>query len=596
MIKPNFFSRAVLFVVLSAFLMLPTITVFAADITVDDDCSLENAIRAANDQDQVGSLNSCETGDEDAAAVDTITIDVSGTNDGTIVLTSTLSITTPISIAGGGFIISGDDSVQIFNVDGTSLSITSLTVTAGDSDSDGGAIAVSDGSLTLSNTVVSSSSAAGNGGGIYAVDSDLNISNSAVSGNSIDDDSETNGGGIYFTAADTSGLVIDKSGLDSNSSPADGGGLYVNAGVALITNTSFGKNTAAANGGGIYNSGTATLTHVTISSNTAETGGGLYDADFLHLYNSLLSDNTGGDCAGTLNSNLGNLIADGSCGHDELTDEPMILQLAGLPIYFVPQNGSPVIDAGDNAYCLADDQRMLARPEDACDIGAAEYSSGAFSFQIAIAQASTSTTEEPSSSEPANTPVPAPPTCENLPTGVTVTGHVSGTECQERDAGGVGNQTIIDFGLKKAIDIWGFVPATGVDVCFADTGLIILLDAATAPRTIVSLSNYADGNSLCAHVEDEGTAILMPSDFARSGHVQEVDVQEVELQLTGCTVTTTAIVNQRNEPDGDTVLYVILNDYSFQASARTTSWFKIDNFGTVGWISADYVSTEGTCD
>lgn len=594
MIRTYGTSKAVLLVLLSAFLMLPAITVFAADITVDEDCSLANAILSASDQDQVEPLNGCQAGDEDAAAVDTITIDVTGTDEGTIVLASTLSITTPISIEGGGFVISGDDSVQVFNVDGTSLSINSLTVTAGSSDSNGGAIAVTDGSLTLTNSVVSASSAVGHGGGISAIGSDLSLSNSAVSGNSIDEESETHGGGIYFSTSGTNELTIVKSGLDDNSSPADGGGLYISGGVALITNTSFGKNTAAANGGGIYSESTATLTHVTVANNTADTGGGIHDAEQLHLYNSLLADNVGGDCSGTLNSNIGNLIQDGSCGHDELIGDPKILELSGLPIYYVLDSGSPAIDAGDDAYCLAEDQRGLTRPEDACDIGASEYSYGAFSFQISLAQAtepeeeeSTSSSSSSGSTEPST---PAPPTCESLPAGVTVTGYVSGTQCQERDARAINNQVILDHGFKKIIDIWGYVPPTGVDICFQDTGNIVLLDAAAIPRALMGLQNTTDGDRRCAHIDRAGTAVLMPSDFITPGHVENPDVT-----LTGCTVTTTEIVNQRNAPAGDTILHVILNDYTFTALARTSDWFQVDNFGTVGWISADYVTTQGNC-
>lgn len=588
-------SKAVLFVVLSAFLILPAITVFAADITVDEDCSLANAILSASDQDQIEPLNNCEAGDEDAAAVDTITIDVSGTDEGTIVLTATLSITTPISIEGGGFVISGGDTVQVFNIDGASLSINSLTVTAGSSAANGGAIAVSNGSLTLTNSVVSASAAVGHGGGISAIDSDLSLSNSAVSGNSINEESETHGGGIYFSTSGTNGLTIAKSGLDGNSSPADGGGLYFSGGVALITNSSFGENTAVANGGGIYSAGAATLTHVTVANNTAETGGGIHDTDQLHLYNSLLAGNTGGDCSGTLNSNIGNLIQDGSCGHDELTGDPKILELSGLPIYYVLDTGSPAVDAGDDAYCLAEDQRGLTRPEGACDIGASEYSSGAFSFQISLAQATAPEEEESSSSSSGSTdpPTPAPPTCENLPAGVTVTGHVSGTQCQERDASGIGNQTIIESGFKKAIDIWGYVPPSGIDICFQDSGNIFLLDATTSPRTVVALATTTIGESRCAHVDREGTAVLMPAGFV--GDINEAATQDIEVALTACTVTTTEIVNQRNAPAGDTILHVILNDYTFTALARTSGWFQVDNFGTVGWISADYVTTQGAC-
>ena len=593
MIGRRLFTFNKLIAVMLVVLLLPASLVMAADIAVDEDCSLDNAIQSANGGEQVAPLDNCEAGDEDDTAADTITIDVVSTDDGVTTLSSTLSIASKVVFEGGGFTLSGDDSVQVFNIDGGSLEIKNLTVTAGYSDTDGGAISVSNGSLTLTNSVVSASNSGGNGGGIYALDSDLVMNNSAVSGNSISDESDTAGGGIYYSGSESNSLTIQTSGVDNNSSPTDGGGLYLAAGLALISNSTFGENAAIDEGGGIYNAGTSTLTHVTVAFNSAETGGGLYEAARLHLYNSLLSGNSGGDCSGTLNTNIGNLIEDESCGHDELVDDPMLLKLAGLPIYYVLKAGSPAIDAGDPAYCLDADQRAIERPEASCDVGAAEYEAGAFSFQIssAVAEAvATSTSSSSNTQATTATRTPAPRTCENLPTGVTVTGYVDGTECQQRDAGGIGNQIIVDYGFKMAIDFWGYVPGSGVDICIQDTGSIILLDAATSPRTIVALLNTTQGDRRCAHVDREGTAVLMDQAFMTSGNVPDQD-----FPLAGCTVTTTDILNLRNEPDGDTILGRILNNVSFSAISRTTSWFKVDYFGTIGWISGDYVSTDGSC-
>ena len=598
MIRPRLKSKQFWLFLATALLLLPLGRALAADITVDEDCSLYNAILSANGEEQVEPLNSCEDGDEavdeEQTGADTITIELTGTEEGTITLTSTLSVTSEVIVDGAGFVISGDDSYQIFNVDGGSLEIMNLTLTAGSSASSGGAVSVSNGSFSMNNSVISNSASASHGAGVSAETSDVFITNSAISGNTAGTDESVSGAGIFFAGGDANSLVIDKSGLDSNSATDDGAGLYISSGNATITNTTFAENSAADKGGAIYNAGTATLTHVTIVDNRAETGGGIYDNSLLHLYNSILSGNVKEDCSGTLNSNLGNLIQDGSCGHEELVGDPMLLKLAGLPVYYVLQETSSAIDSGNADNCLQEDQRGLERLEGFCDIGASEYLPGSFAFQIQSAVANTAATDteddSTASSGPKTPRATATPTCESLPTGVTVTGYVSGTQCQERDAAGVGNQVIIDYGFKKAIDLWGYVPESGLRICFQDTGAIVLLDAATSPRSIIPLTTAAEGDWRCADVDREGTAVLMNQDFLSSEAATNA-----EIPLTGCTVTTTDILNVRNEPAGDTVLAVLLNDVSLTSSTRTASWFKIDYYGIVGWVSADYVTTAGAC-
>ncbi|MCY4021408.1 MAG: hypothetical protein OXG39_18520 [Chloroflexi bacterium] len=597
MIRPRLKSKHIWLLLVTALLLVPTGPALAANITVDEDCSLYNAILSANGEEQVEPLNNCEDGDEavdaEQTGVDTITIALTGTEEGTITLTSTLSVTSEVIVDGAGFVISGDDSYQIFNVDGGSLEIMNLTATAGSSASTGGAISVSNGSFSMNNSVISNSASVGHGAGIYAETSDIVITNSAISANTAGTDEAVSGAGIYFAGGDDNSLLIDKSGLDSNSATDDGAGLYVTSGNATISNTSFAENSAADKGGAIYNAGTMTLTHVTIVDNSAEIGGGIYDTALLHLYNSILSGNDPEDCSGTLNSNVGNLIQDGSCGHEELVGDPMLLKLAGLPVYYVLQEASPAIDSGNTDKCMQVDQRGLARLEGLCDIGASEYLAGSFSFQIqsAVANPASDETEDSDESSGATTArATATPTCESLPDGVTVTGYVSGTQCQERDAAGVGNQVIIDYGFKKAIDLWGYVPESGLRICFQDTGTIILLDASTSPRTIIPLSTVTDEDWRCTDVDREGTAVLMNQDF-----LSTEAATNAEVPLTGCTVTTTDILNVRNEPAGDTILARLMNNVSLASATRTSGWFKIDYYGIAGWISADYVETSGDC-
>jgi hypothetical protein len=77
---------------------------------------------------------------------------------------------------------------------------------------------------------------------------------------------------------------------------------------------------------------------------------------------------------GTISASIHNLIADGSCA-GMLSGDPLLAPLADYggdtqTTALLP--GSPAIDAGASAACPATDQRGVARPGDACDIGAFE--------------------------------------------------------------------------------------------------------------------------------------------------------------------------------------------------------------------------------
>jgi len=113
---------------------------------------------------------------------------------------------------------------------------------------------------------------------------------------------------------------------DASSSGSSGGGIYNVYGdltlqeVVVTHNRAGGKSSTSSNGGqatggGIYNSGTLTITHSTISNNTAQggstsaegysggtgRGGGIYSHNALILINSTLSGNLalGGEATGT---------------------------------------------------------------------------------------------------------------------------------------------------------------------------------------------------------------------------------------------------------------------------------------------------------
>ena len=637
-------------------LLLPIGQAFAADINVDADCSLPNAIRSANGESMVAPQADCETGDSDdgstqvdddgnaiPAGLDTIRINAAGAVEGLITLDGTLTITSNIVIEGGGLVIDGAGN-QIFNVQAGSLTANNLNIRGGWTESNGGAIAVAKASVTLNNSVVSGSGAKALGGGIYAIDSDLSLVNSVVTGNatgvlnkpkanaskadgsdgnsdtaqaaesgeaaqaeSADETAEeqsaepltwdTSGGGIYFNGAGNN-LVIDRSGLDTNRSHHHGGGLYIAAGVATITNSTFSGNTAG-EGGAVYNAGDIELTHVSVVFNAAANTGGIFDSATLQLYNSILANNEGGDCSGTLNALIGNLIRDLSCGHDGLSDDPNLLLLSGSPDYYLPQKGSPAIDAASANYCLATDQRGISRAAAACDIGAAEYAPGTFTFQIQSALAilsppdtgSAAAEAEQTTPEPAPPPSPVPPICASMPPNISLSGYQDNTGCKVLDAGGVGNQTVIDYGFFYAVDIFGDL-SSPVKACFQQgRGIIILLDAANSPRNIVPLQARLENGMICADVTRAGTVVLMSETFANSGLAPSP-----AWDLSGCTVRTTDILNLRSEANSaSSIVGNVLNDVQLTADMKANNYYRVNYYQIIGWLSSDYLSKSGNC-
>ena len=64
--------------------------------------------------------------------------------------------------------------------------------------------------------------------------------------------------------------------------------------------------------------------------------------------------------------------------------------------------------------------------------------------------------------------------------------------------------------------------------------------------------------------------------------------------LSECSVTTTHVLNMRDGPYG-TIIGGVPENVTLTAVARTPGWFNVDNDGGSGWISADYVTQQGSC-
>jgi len=213
-------------------------------------------------------------------------------------------------------------------------------------------IRMNGGSLTMDHSEVVGNHTGGNGGGIAGYNIEGEIRNSIVSGNT----AGASGGGLYLWA------------------------LMMGSGVNL-NNITISGNTAGTLGGGLHaDMGPIRLNNVTIAKNAAPASGGLQNAVAAALTNTILADNSGGNCLG-MPTSLGNNLDDGgSCGFSGPND------ISGLPANLGPLAdngggtfthallpGSAALETGNDATCLAADQRGVGRPKGLhCDMGAYE--------------------------------------------------------------------------------------------------------------------------------------------------------------------------------------------------------------------------------
>jgi CSLREA domain-containing protein len=234
-----------------------TITVTTTDdqLSPDGNCSLREAIRAANAR---VAVDACPAGNGSStisvpAGHYILTLEGRGDD---LVLTGDLDITADVTVSGTSArttIIDGNDLDRVFAILGATVTLRNVSIRNG----------------------------APGASGDSAVENQL-------------------GGGIYNTGTLT---LIDSSVQDNHAGPTNGrgGGIY-SMGTLTITSSTISGNVAggpqlsAVAGGGIYNSGTATITNSTISGNkaysvSAPAGGGIYNRGSLHLISSTVSAN-----------------------------------------------------------------------------------------------------------------------------------------------------------------------------------------------------------------------------------------------------------------------------------------------------------------
>jgi hypothetical protein len=318
-----------------------------------------------------------------------------------------LTIPHSLNIVGAGAattIIDGGGVGSVILNNRSGVTVSRVTMRNGGGDGGGG---VGDGgnvyncfaSLTIMDSIITGGSVRrgpgfdGYGGAIYnCPSSTMTIINTTISGNRAEE-----GGGICNGGT----LTISNSTFTGNVARHRKGGGIRNYGTLTINNSTFSGNRASGIGGGIHNgglfgpSGTLVISNSTFSGNTAgdRYGGGIFNekkGTSVVLHNSIVANNTRGNCHGTLTSRGYNLSSDSTCNFNSAGDlndtDPNLgpLQNNGGPtrtMALLP--GSPAIDTGNPDGCtdshghlLKTDQRGMPRPdkEDAagCDRGAYE--------------------------------------------------------------------------------------------------------------------------------------------------------------------------------------------------------------------------------
>ena len=385
---------------LALLFLIPESTVLAADITVDEACTLAHAIAAANEDAAKGG---CPAGN--GADVISLTADVT-------LAASLPAIESVITVEGNGFAISGGLSHRIFVVGDTDFVLNHVVLMEGRSASGSAIFSLAGGTIIVNRSIIESnighSSMLDYGGAIRCHPCHLTINGSILRDNT----SSGDGGAVYFNGwGDNYSLRIFNSHIEKNNAE-HGGGLYVVTtdphASAFISNVSFHDNWAAYSGGAIYHeayesggelfvsnstfygnhawSGGAlytgklarnTFSHVTFVKNDAGWGSSINAYGKTNLHNSIAVGGRNEECYGTLESSIGSLDSDASCDAF-LRSNPMLGDLIkpadGSPSYYPLMPGSPAIDAVDCDRGITIDQIGTTRPQGArCDLGAIEF-------------------------------------------------------------------------------------------------------------------------------------------------------------------------------------------------------------------------------
>ena len=478
-----------------AFYLLPVTTVlmiaaltmpaYAANIEVttttdednsDGDCSLREAIIAANTD---ATRDACAAGngtDTVTVPADFYSLSVAGQNEDAA-STGDLDIIDPdgLTISGAearSTYVIADSPDRLFDIrPGASAEITGLTIFRGHADQ--GAGVRNYGTLTLRQMVLSSNEAVGPMGGISFA------------------------GGIFGNGGTLN--IIDSTVSENSATFGSFGGVYQQGGTANITNTTISGNSTVGINSGVqaFSGATVNIESSTIASNTStQPGGGIHangNTTTINVENSIVSGNTLDNCdtlnGGTINSLGYNISSDGSCSFTQPTDRQNADPLMGRsPTTEAPPTptpswpGSPAIDEG--ASDQAQDQRGEGRPRDGDGDGTSTDGVGAFESE---------------------TPPPPTPFTVNE-SDDAADADITDDRC-DTDSATTGRQCTLRAAIEEANDTFG---ADTIDFDLGGTGATAISPTSALPTIIdsVTIDGYTQPGASPNSLEKGNDAVI----------------------------------------------------------------------------------------
>jgi CSLREA domain-containing protein len=216
---------------------------------------------------------------------------------------------------------------------------------------------------SITGVTVSNGDSASNGGGIVNLGT-LTLTELALTGNHTD----AGGSAIFNTSTGT--LSVSRSTISGNNSSITSA-VYNQNGTLTLTDSTIAANAnlgSPAPGGAVFGevNGNSTLTNCTVYQNTGSTVAVFQNSGgtgTTKVKNSIVAGNTGSDVSGIQNQ-----------GNNLIGGNPLLAPLAnygGTTMTFALLPGSPAIDAGTSTGATAQDQRGVSRVG-AVDIGAFE--------------------------------------------------------------------------------------------------------------------------------------------------------------------------------------------------------------------------------
>lgn len=202
----------------------------------------------------------------------------------------------------------------------------------------------------------------------------------------------------------------------------------------------------------------------------------------------------------------------------------------------------------------------------------------------------------------------------------------------------IGNLGVIRRGVQGSVEVFAFAGGANavqffsneVQLCLRGTGAFIFMSAANTPRIPSEMPAFTrvlegDQKYTCAFISSSGTAVLVNGPeqpaFVPGENVPAAPAEVVEATdeagntievtatpapvvitadgatpLTGCRVTTTALVRMRAEPTTDSeILARLPYQFSLQATARVPGWIQVIYQDGQGWVSDAYLTESAGC-